>query len=128
MSRLLCLIACLVVLLAPAAAVAQTGNPLSPVSPATATPTPAAPVEDDLVADTSDDVGRGTLYLIGGAILLVLAFTGIWITRDARRTLPEGHRPDDKLRDEGPHKLPREAKAKRRAQGKAAKQARRRNR
>jgi hypothetical protein len=126
MSRLA--LACLLwaLLLAPVAA-AQTGDPLQPIAPAPATPTPA-PTQDTSSGAVEDDVGRGTLYLIGGALVVIFAATAIWITRDARRSLPEGDRPDSMLREEGPHKLPRQAKAKRRAKGRAAKAARRRNR
>jgi hypothetical protein len=53
----------------------------------------------------------------------------MFISRDARRSLPKSHRPDShRLREEGPHKHKREAKAKSRARGKAQKAARRRNR
>jgi hypothetical protein len=53
----------------------------------------------------------------------------MFISRDARKTLPAGHRPDShRLRDQGPHRHKREAKARARARGKAQKAARRRNR
>jgi len=54
---------------------------------------------------------------------------GVFISRDARRALPERHRPDGRrLRDQGPHKHKQQAKARARARGKAQKDARRRNR
>ena len=53
---------------------------------------------------------------------------GMFISRDAKRSLPKAHRPSQRLREEGPHKHKREAKAKQRARGKAQKAARRRNR
>jgi hypothetical protein len=120
-------IALVVALLAPAAALAQSGGgafgPLPPSEPA-ATPTPDQS-SDSL---TSDLGGRRTMFIIGGALLLAFIGIGMYIARDARRALPADHRPGSGLREEGPHKHKRQAKARARARGKAQRDARRRNR
>jgi hypothetical protein len=129
MFRRTIVIALLAALLAPAAAFAQGGGgafgPLPPSAPA-ATPTPE-PADDSL---TSDLGGRQTMFIIGGALVVLFIVIGVYISRDARRALPERHRPADgrRLRDEGPHKHKQQAKARARARGKAQKDARRRNR
>jgi hypothetical protein len=127
MIRRTLVIALLLALLAPAAAVAQGGGPFSPLPPAqpTAEPTPE-PSNDSL---TSDLGGRNTLYLIGAALLVAFIGIGVFISRDARRSLPADHRPDShRLRDQGPHQHKRQAKAKARQRARAQKAARRRNR
>jgi hypothetical protein len=116
-------------LLVPAAAAAQGQQPQSPFGPLPApqqAPEPTPEPQDD---PTTDNVGRNTLYVIAGALLIAFIAVGVFISRDARRTLPNKGRGDSRrLRDEGPHKHQREAKAKARARGKAQKAARRRNR
>jgi hypothetical protein len=120
------------VLAAPSAALAQTtqqqpGGAFGPLPQAggpTETPTPAKS-NDSLSSNLG---GNTTLYVIGGALLLAFIAIGVFISRDARRSLPEHHRPGSRLREEGPHKHKREAKAKARQRGKAQKAARRRNR
>jgi len=127
MFRRTIVIALLVALLAPAAAFAQGGafGPLPPSAPAE-TPTPDA---DDSNSLTSDLGGRQTLLIIGGLLLVGFVGIGVFISRDARRALPERHRADGRrLRDEGPHKHKQQAKARARARTKAQKEARRRNR
>jgi hypothetical protein len=67
--------------------------------------------------------------VIAAALLIAFIAIGMFISRDARKSLPKAHRPDARrLREEGPHKHKREAKARARARGKAQKAARRRNR
>jgi hypothetical protein len=127
-------IALLLALLAPAAAVAQTtqqqqppGGAFGPLPQAAPTGTPTPDQSNDSL--TSDLGGRETLYAIGAALLIAFIGIGVFISRDARRSLPEGHRPGaHRLREEGPHRHKREAKAKARERGKAQKAARRRNR
>jgi hypothetical protein len=119
-------------LLAPAAAVAQTnqqqpGGAFGPL-PQTG-PTETATPDQGGDSLTSDLGGRETLFVIGAALLVAFFAIGIFISRDARRSLPEGHRPDSRrLREQGPHKHRREAKARARARTKAQREARRRNR
>jgi hypothetical protein len=128
----------LLLALAPAAAVAQTQQPAQPTTqptqpfqplpPAQPTPVPTAEPEDEGFLD-SEIGGTSTLYVIAGALLLAFVAIGMFISRDARKSLPKSHRPDPhRLREEGPHKHKREAKARARARGKAQKAARRRNR
>jgi hypothetical protein len=91
-----------------------------------ATPTPA-PVQTD--ATDSEDVGRTTLYAIMGGLILVLLGVGLWIARDARSRVPERHAPrTGQLREEGPHRHARQAKAKSRSKARQARAARKRNR
>ena len=87
MRRTACLALCLAALAAPAAARAQTSpfGPLPPPAP-TATPVP----EDNSTSVLGQDVGRSTLYLIGGAFLVFFIGIGWFISRDARRALPRG--------------------------------------
>ena len=133
-------VALLLALLVPAAAAAQTHQnqnqppttqptePFTPLPPAQPTPAPTPEPEDDGFLDTEIG-GSATLYIIAGVLLVAFVFIGMFISRDAKRSLPKAHRPDrGRLREEGPHKHKREAKSKARARGKAQKAARRRNR
>ena len=128
MRHRLVILTCLLVLLAPATAIAQDGNPFDGSLPP-AQPTPAPTAEP--VDDNDDEIGRNTLWIIGGGVAVALLFFGFWISRDARSGLSEDER--DHLRgvhkrDEGPHKHEREAKAKARAKGRAQRQARKAHR
>jgi hypothetical protein len=90
-----------------------------------ATPTPA-PVQTDA---TDEDVGRTTLYAIMGGLVVVFIGVAVWIARDARSRVPERHAPrSGQLREEGPHRHARQAKAKSRSKGRQARAARKRNR
>ena len=97
------------VLLAPAAALAQDGNPFDGSLPP-AQPTPAPTAESDNSA-SDDDVGRTTLYIIAGGVFVALFFVGWWISRDARSNLPEDKRDDNHIielpcyRDEVGHEI-----------------------
>jgi hypothetical protein len=121
------------VLAAPPAALAQStqqppGGAFGPLPQAQATPTPTPTPDKSGDSLSSDLGGTTTMYMIGAAILLVFIAIGVFISRDARRALPEHHRPGARLREEGPHKHRRQAKARARQRGKAQKAARRRNR
>jgi hypothetical protein len=120
-TRILVLVVLAVLLGAPAAAPAQDGSPFDGLPPAPPPPAPTVqPVETD---DGSTD--RQTLYVIGGALLVVMVGIGWMIARDARRSAPPDARDDPKrLREQGPHKHERKAKAKARAKGRAQRQAR----
>ena len=137
MLRRTALIALLLALAAPAPAIAQTQQdpanptqPFSPLPPPQPTPAPTPePDDDDGLFGGEISSGGATLYLIAGALLVAFIAMGMYISRDARRALPAGHRPDaHRLREEGPHKHKREAKARARARGRAQKAARRKNR
>jgi hypothetical protein len=116
------------VLLAPAAALAQDGNPFDgQIPPPQQTPAPTP----ESVDDSSGDISTTTLWIIAGGVGVALLLVGFWISRDARSNLSEEER--DHLRgvhqrDEGPHKHEREAKAKARAKGRAQRQARKAHR
>ena len=124
----------LVALLAPASAVGQQNQQQPNQDPFPALPqpqpTPIAPPEEDngFLGLDKEIGGNATLY-IAGAMLLIFVGIGWYISRDARRTLPSGHRPGaPRQRDEGPHKHKRQAKAKARARTRAQRTARRKNR
>ena len=129
MSRLVVLLVALTLLLPGPAALAQGGGAFDPLPPAQPTPAPTVVASDD---PDDDDVGRTTLYVIGG--LLVLAFAGLalWITRDARRAVPADQPraagPDPELLDERRHKMAQEAKVRARKKARAQRAARKRNR
>jgi hypothetical protein len=141
MLRHTAVITVLLALLAPASAFAQQNNdnqqnqaaptqPFQPLPPSQPAPAPTAESEDDGGGFLDTEIGgSATLYIIAGGLLIAFIFIGMFISRDAKRSLPKGHRPDARrLREEGPHKHQREAKARARARGKAQKAARRRNR
>ena len=87
MRRTACLLLCLAALAAPASALAQQ-SPFGPLpqAPPAATPTP----ENSGTNVLGQDVGRSTLYLIGGGFLIFFIGIGWFISRDARRALPRG--------------------------------------
>ena len=117
------------VLLAPAGALAQDGNPFDGSLPP-AQPTPVATPESNDTA-TQDEVGRDTLWIIGGGVAVALLIFGFWISRDARSSLPPDERDERRGPDGKPlhvHKHERQAKAKARAKGRAQRQARKAHR
>jgi len=122
MPRIAALLAVLA-LLAPAVAARAQSSPFGPLPP----PAPTATPDDS--GNTSvlgQDVGRSTLYAIAGGLLLAFVGIGVWISRDARRTLPREHR-DDPRRGADPRERGRQrerAKAQARAQTRAQKAAR----
>ena len=125
----LAILALVLVLLTPAGALAQDGNPFDgSLPPAQPTPAPTAESSD---SSTEDEVGRNTLWIIGGGVAVALLFFGFWISRDARSNLPEDERDERRGPDGKPlhvHKHERQAKAKARAKGRAQRQARKAHR
>jgi hypothetical protein len=129
MIRLTVVLVLALALLTPSAAFAQAGgqSPFGPLPPAQPTPAPPPPEQED--DPFGEDVGRTTLYVIAGGLLIAFVGIGVFISRDARKALPRSGRRDyARLREQGPHKHQRQAKARARARGKAQKAARRRNR
>ena len=124
MTRYLAILFAALALLSPSAVLAQDNNPFDgQLPPAQQTPEPTV----QPLTDSSDDdnVGRDTLYIIGGALLVFFIAIGVWISRDARNNLPADERDDlNRQRDQGPHQHARQAKAKARAKTRAQKQAR----
>ena len=129
MRRLTGLLLCLALLVPAAPALAQNDafGPLPQAAP-TETPTPET---DDTSSVLGQDVGRTTLYLIAGGLLVAFVFIGWWISRDARRTLPQHMVSDEAARRRNdPHERHRRQREKERARKKtrAQKQARKAHR
>jgi hypothetical protein len=99
-------------------------GPLPAPAPAeTPTPTPAPTLE------AQEGTDRTLLFVIAGGLLILFVVIARVITRDARKALHEqGRRESPKLREQGPHKHAKKAKAKARAKTKAQRAARRHNR
>ena len=127
--RLASLAVTLALLAYAAPALAQDGNPFDGQLPPPQ-PTPAPTVEP--VEDPNEGFGRETLWIIGGALLVAFVGIGVWISRDARRSLPPRERDDRRGPRNGeparPHRHERQAKAKARAKGRAQRQARKASR
>jgi hypothetical protein len=128
MRRLAALLLCLA-LLAPATPALAQNSPFGPLpQPA---PTEAPTPDDNSSNILGQDVGRTTLYLIAGALLVTFVFIGWWISRDARRTLPQ-HRlsAEAERRRHDPRERHRRQREKERARKKtrAQKQARKAHR
>jgi hypothetical protein len=132
MTRLAVLLSALLLAATAPAALAQTdggGGAFGPLPPAAPEPTATPePVEDPL-AEAQEETDRTLLFAIGGALLVLFVVIARVITRDARQALRERGRDEGpKLREQGPHKHARQAKAKARAKTKAQRRARRQNR
>jgi hypothetical protein len=94
-----------------------------PTETATPAPTPEP-------ASATQDTDRTLLFAIGAALIVLFVVIGRVITRDARQSLPASEREQAaaRLREQGPHRHGRQAKAKARAKTKAQRRARRQNR
>lgn len=126
MTRLAALLV-LAALLAPAAPALAQQNPFGPLPPAAPAPTPT-PEEPDRPG-SGGDISRGGLLLIGLGVVAVFVGFGVYITRDARRALPDDERAAlSRRRDEGPHRHGLDSKARARKKAKAQRAARRKNR
>lgn len=123
MTRRIALITTLLVLAAAAPAAAQ-GGAFGPLPPAEATPTPT------VASATTDDgtTGRNILFIVGGALIIGFGVMGWFILRDARGAIPEPELAGPRLRDEGPHKHKKQAKARARQKTRAQKSARKAHR
>jgi hypothetical protein len=133
MARLAVLLT-LVALLVPAAAAIAQDNPFGPLPPAQGTPQPTA-TPDTSSNGASQDTGTRTLYIIGAALLVSFFVIGVWIARDARRSIPKhDHQRGRHMMAEPapgePRERRRDPKAKARARDKARRQrqARKHNR
>ena len=124
MTRRIALITTLLVLALAAPAGAQSG-PFGPLPPADPAPTADGRARR---RPTTARPARNVLFVIGGALIVGFGAMGWFIMRDARRSLPEDELAGPRLRDEGPHKHQKQAKAKARAKTRAQKQARKAHR
>ena len=68
------------------------------------------------------------LFIIGGALIVGFGVMGWFIMRDARTGIPQAELAGARLRDEGPHKHKKQAKARARAKTRAQKSARKAHR
>jgi len=123
MTRRIAVLTTLLVLAVAAPAAAQ-GGAFGPLPPAEATPT-AAPTTTAVDDGTT---GRNVLFIIGGVLIIGFAIMGWYIMRDARTGLPQAQLAGPRLRDEGPHKHKKQAKAKARKKTHAQKAARKAHR
>jgi hypothetical protein len=90
MRRIALLLLCATCLLAPSPAALAQSSPFGPLPPAA--PEPTATPDDNTSTVLGQDVGRSTLYAIGGGFLIFFVAIGWFISRDARRTLPANRR------------------------------------
>jgi hypothetical protein len=123
MTRRIALLTTLLVLAVAAPAAAQ-GGAFGPLPPAEATPTPT------VASAAADDgtTGRNILFVVGGALIIGFGVMGWFILRDARGAIPEPELAGPRLRDEGPHKHKKQAKARARQKTRAQKSARKAHR
>jgi hypothetical protein len=121
----------ILVLALPAAPALAQSNPFGPLpQPAPAT-TPVPTATPSLTS--SQDTGTKTLYIIGAVLLVAFAVIGVWIARDARRSLPGHHRGRHMMAEPAPgapaeRRRDPQAKAQARKKGRAQRRARRHNR
>ena len=132
MARLVALLAALVVLAAAAPARAQ-DSPFAPIPQATPTQAPIPTATPDTSSNGLDETGTRTLFVIGAALLVFFVAIGVWIARDARRSIPEHHRGRHMMAEPAPGE-PRErrrdpkVKAQSRKKTRAQRRARKHNR
>jgi hypothetical protein len=124
MTRRIALLTTMLVLAVAAPAGAQS-SPFGPLPPAAPTPTPTV-----ASSATTDDgtTGRNILFIVGGALIIGFGVMGWFILRDARGAIPEPELAGPRLRDEGPHKHKKQAKARARQKTRAQKSARKAHR
>jgi hypothetical protein len=95
----------------------------------------AAPVPTATPAGGATDTGTRTLFLIGGALLVAFIAIGVWIARDARRSVPQHHHArgaramaEPERGEPRPRKPDPKAKERARQKARAQRRARRHNR
>ena len=123
MTRRIALITTVIALALAAPAGAQSGafGPLPPGEP-TPTPTPQVAAVDD------SSTGRNVLFIVGGALIIGFGVMGWFIFRDARGAIGEPEFAGPRLREDGPHKHKKQAKARARKKTHAQKAARKAHR
>jgi hypothetical protein len=132
MLRRLTTLALVLALLAPASAMAQS-NDLLPPTAASPTITAAPTATPATTTSSNSSTGRTTLLIIGVAILVSFVGIGLWIARDARRSLRQdtrrhGSTAEPMHADGTPRPRSPQAKEKARAKGRRQRRARRHNR
>jgi hypothetical protein len=123
MTRRIALLTTLLVLATAAPAAAQ-GGAFGPLPPAEPTPTAAPTVS----APDDGTTGRDILFVVGGALIIGFGVMGWFILRDARTAAPRPEFAGPRLREDGPHKHKKQAKAKARKKTHAQKAARKAHR
>ena len=125
MTRRIALITTLLVFAFAAPAGAQSGSgAFGPLPQAEATPAPTATP----VAVDNGKTGRAILFGIGGVLIVGFLVMGWFIMRDARSAIPKAELAGPALRDDGPHKHKKQAKATARKRGRAQRNARKAHR
>jgi hypothetical protein len=124
MTRRLALITTVLALALAAPAGAQSGafGPLPQAPAPTATPAATPTTADD------GSTGRNVLFIVGGALIIGFGVMGWFILRDARAAAPEPEYAGSRLREDGPHKHKKQAKARARKKTHAQKAARKAHR
>ena len=123
MTRRIALLTTLLVLALAAPAGAQSGA-FGPLPQAEATPV-ATPTP---VATDNGKTGRAILFGIGGVLIVGFLVMGWFIMRDARSAVPKAELAGPALRDDGPHKHKKQAKATAHKRGRAQRNARKAHR
>ena len=120
----------LVLALAPVPAAFAQSNPFGPLPPAQQE-TPAPTATPTNIADRNA-ISQGVLLAIGIGVVALFVAIGVFVTRDARRSLSDDSRRKlerrEQEREEAAKRQRETAKTRARAKGRAQKQARRANR
>jgi hypothetical protein len=133
MRRCLAAVLTSLVLLATAAPAIAQDNPFAPPTLPQPTAAPTATATPDTSSNGDTTTGTRTLYFIGAALLLSFVAIGVWISRDARRSIPEHRRGRHTMAepvhaDGSARRRDPKAKARARAKARAQRKARRYNR
>jgi hypothetical protein len=133
MGRLAALLAAVLLLAIAAAPARAQDNPFTPLPAATPTAAPVPTATPDTSSNGIGTTGTRTLYIIAGALLVFFVGIGVWIARDARRSIPQHQRGRHTMAEPAPGEprpRARDPKVKSRARKKARaqRQARKHNR
>jgi hypothetical protein len=120
-------------LLAVAAPAVAQDNPFAPPTLPQQTAAPTVTATPDTSSNSATETGTRTLYVIMAALLVAFVAIGVWIARDARRSIPEHRRGRHAMAEPAPGEpRPRrrdpKSKARARSKARAQRRARRYNR